>query len=146
MITAYLEEWNSCILTSVFSCQLPTGMFSTATATFHLKGVCWLGCSIQTGWHVISFQCLTWKIKDRKHRYFVLLQNFPEKNLTIACLSTSSCFHSSASSMRRPLKQSKVNRSDQVIRSCFKVHGTPNSFPTSEMWTQISSQTLIFGL
>ena len=82
------------------------------------------------------FQRLTWKIKDKKHRYFVLLlQNFPEKNRITACLCTSSCFHFSASSMRRPLKQSKVSRSDQV-KSCFKVH---NSFSTSEMWTQISS-------
>ena len=48
-------------------------------------------------------------------------------------MCTSSCFHSSASSSRRLLKQSKVTRSDQVIRSCFKVHGTPYSFPTSEL-------------
>ena len=115
---------------------LLTGLFSTATPAFHLKGVHWLDawCSVQA--RLTHFQRLTWKIKDKKHRYFVLLlQNFPEKNRITACLCTSSCFHFSASSMRRPLKQSKVSRSDQV-KSCFKVH---NSFPTSEMWTQISS-------
>ena len=77
----------------------------------------------------------TSQIEDKINRYFVLhlLQNFPENNCITACLCTSSCFHSSTSSMRRPMKKSKVSRSEQVKRSCFKVHGTPYSFPTSEL-------------